>query len=141
MLEVISHTLGIETVGGAMTALIKRNATILTKKSEIFSPFKPRDKLEIYSTGKYSVAPSASAPIRVYDEGDSARSMDESLIGILEIPGIPAVPYGVPQIEVILLYRRQQYLECLFLGQKNQEVELHHHQLEGPPSGRRRHWW
>jgi molecular chaperone DnaK len=84
LLDITPLTLGIETLGGVMTALISRNTTIPTAKSQIFSTAADNQ---------------TSVDIHVL-QGERAMAADNKTLGRFMLDGIIPAPRGLPQIEV-----------------------------------------
>jgi molecular chaperone DnaK len=84
LLDVTPLSLGIETLGGVMTALIQRNTTIPTRKSETFS-----------------TAADSQTSVEVHVlQGERPLARDNRTLGRFQLVGIPPAPRGIPQIEV-----------------------------------------
>ncbi|TMP82521.1 molecular chaperone DnaK [Pseudoalteromonas phenolica] len=84
LLDVCPLSLGIETMGQVMTALIEKNTTIPTKKSQTFSTAEDNQ---------------SAVTIHVL-QGERKRSSDNKSLGQFNLEGIRPAQRGVPQIEV-----------------------------------------
>jgi len=84
LLDVTPLTLGIETLGGVSTAIIERNTTVPTRKSQVFSTAENNQ---------------TTVEIHVL-QGERKMAIDNKAIGRFHLDGIPPAPRGMPQIEV-----------------------------------------
>jgi molecular chaperone DnaK len=84
LLDVTPLSLGIETLGGAMTVLIPRNTTIPTRKSEVFSTASDNQ---------------TAVDVHVL-QGERPLAKDNRTLARFRLEGIPSAPRGMPQIDV-----------------------------------------
>lgn len=84
LLDVTPLTLGLETLGGIRTALIEKNTTVPTRKSQVFSTAADNQtQVEIHVL-----------------QGERPMAADNKSLGRFILDGIPPAPRGVPQVEV-----------------------------------------
>jgi molecular chaperone DnaK len=84
LLDVTPLSLGVETMGGLMTTIINRNASIPVKQSEVFSTGSDmQETVEIHVL-----------------QGERSFAKDNKSLGIFKLKGIPAAPRGIPRINV-----------------------------------------
>jgi molecular chaperone DnaK len=84
LLDVTPLSLGVETLGGVMTALIPRNTTIPTRKEEVFSTAEDNQtKVEIHVL-----------------QGERAEASSNRTLGRFHLEGIMPAPRGIPKVKV-----------------------------------------
>ncbi|CAG2166138.1 unnamed protein product, partial [Oppiella nova] len=114
VLDVTPLSLGIETAGGVMTTVIKRNTTFPTRQTHIMTTD---------SDNQLEVA------IEVY-EGEGDMTKDNNLLRKFWLTGIPPAPKGVPRIEVVFEIDINRFLNVWAViksaGEKNTRTATNH---------------
>ena len=123
LLDVTPLTLSIETMGGVATAMIPRNTTIPTKKTETFS-----------------TAADNQTEVEVHVmQGERPMAAQNRTLGKFKLGGIPPAPRGVPQIEVTFDIDANGILNVTAKDNATgKDAEDHDHELFGPEQGRGR---
>jgi molecular chaperone DnaK len=83
-LDVVSTSLGLQTLGGVFTAMIDRNSTIPVKRSDVFTTAEDNQ---------------SSVLIQIF-EGEQPMAQDNCPLAVLELAELPPSPRGIPQIKV-----------------------------------------
>ena len=85
--DIASLSLGIETAGGVMTAVVPRNSIIPTRKTQVFSTYADNQDRVL---------------IRVF-EGERSMVKDNHFLDEFELAGIAPAPRGQPQVSFLFL--------------------------------------
>jgi len=88
LIDVAPLSLGVEAVGGMMSVIIPRNASI------------PTEQKRLYSTNADG---QTVVDVLIY-EGERARTKDNNLLGKFELQGIPPAGAGIPRIEMQMVF-------------------------------------
>lgn len=115
LLDVVPLSLGIETVGGAVAKLIMRNASVPARATEMFST---------------SVDAQTSIMLNVV-QGEREMVEDCRSLGTFHLSGMPPMPAGIPQIEVLFMVDVNGVLDVSAVEKRsgkraNMQVVPHH---------------
>jgi molecular chaperone DnaK len=111
LLDVTPLSLGIETLGGVMTPMLKRNTTIPARREEVFSTATDnQEQVEV-----------------VVLQGERVQARDNRLLGRFKVEGIAPAPKGVPKIKVTFDLDANGILKVTATDEasgKNQEITI-----------------